>query len=277
MFKIGEFSKITQVPASALRYYDEIGLFKPLVTDQHTGYRYYKTKQIPNLNLIIAYKELGFNLEQIKDILDGDPSTNAVKGMLMLRQAELEQQVKDDIARLKRVEVRLSQLDHSSIEQPESLVFKPLSKQSYCYLEGNFATFIEAQIKMAELLQFGRTDLPKRAQGPLIAIMVQECYEHEGVNLQLGILLNEKITSLPENTLNLKLAELKESDFAISCIHLGPPNEMFLTRTAMAKWIEESEFKIDGYGREIFLKPPLQDKLNECAIELLYPLTIKDP
>ncbi|WP_330548583.1 MerR family DNA-binding transcriptional regulator [Bacilliculturomica massiliensis] len=29
MFKIGEFSKITQVSIRMLRYYDEVGLLKP--------------------------------------------------------------------------------------------------------------------------------------------------------------------------------------------------------------------------------------------------------
>jgi hypothetical protein len=38
MFCIGEFSKIVQVPASLLRYYDDIGLFRPIHSDRDTGY-----------------------------------------------------------------------------------------------------------------------------------------------------------------------------------------------------------------------------------------------
>ncbi len=37
MFRIGEFSKITQVPASTLRYYDDIGLFRPIDCARDTG------------------------------------------------------------------------------------------------------------------------------------------------------------------------------------------------------------------------------------------------
>jgi DNA-binding transcriptional MerR regulator len=49
MFRIGEFSKIAQVPGSLLRYYDEIGLLEPAHTDPATGYRYYSAKQLPRL------------------------------------------------------------------------------------------------------------------------------------------------------------------------------------------------------------------------------------
>lgn len=44
MFKIGEYSKITQVSGGQLRYYDEIGLLKPAKIDEWTGYRYYSAR-----------------------------------------------------------------------------------------------------------------------------------------------------------------------------------------------------------------------------------------
>ena len=46
MYKIGDFSKKTNVPIKTLRYYDEINLFKPAYQDYFTGYRYYENNQI---------------------------------------------------------------------------------------------------------------------------------------------------------------------------------------------------------------------------------------
>ena len=37
MLKIGDFSKIAYVTIKALRYYDELGLLKPVSVDQFTG------------------------------------------------------------------------------------------------------------------------------------------------------------------------------------------------------------------------------------------------
>ena len=61
MFRIGEFSKIAQVPASLLRYYDDIGLFRPIHSDQGTGYRYYSVQQLTHLTRNLALKDLGLS------------------------------------------------------------------------------------------------------------------------------------------------------------------------------------------------------------------------
>jgi DNA-binding transcriptional MerR regulator len=62
MFKIGEFSKFSQVTVKTLRYYDQIGLLKPAEVDRFTGYRYYSVDQLPRLNRILALKDLGLSL-----------------------------------------------------------------------------------------------------------------------------------------------------------------------------------------------------------------------
>jgi hypothetical protein len=43
MFKVGEFSRIANVPVTRLHYYDRIRLFKPEFADPATGYRYTRT------------------------------------------------------------------------------------------------------------------------------------------------------------------------------------------------------------------------------------------
>jgi len=45
MLKIGDFSRLSRVSVKALRYYDEIGLLKPVEVDRFTGYRYYSADQ----------------------------------------------------------------------------------------------------------------------------------------------------------------------------------------------------------------------------------------
>ena len=74
MLRISEFSRLTMVPAKTLRYYDDIGLLKPMRVDEWTGYRYYSVEQLPRLNRILALKALGLSLEQIGRLLDDDLS-----------------------------------------------------------------------------------------------------------------------------------------------------------------------------------------------------------
>ncbi|MCY9373839.1 MerR family transcriptional regulator [Bacillus sp. T17B1] len=65
-FSIGTMSKLHNVPIQTLRYYDKIGLFKPIVIDSNTGYRYYSTEQFEQLHTINYLKNLGIPLKSIK-------------------------------------------------------------------------------------------------------------------------------------------------------------------------------------------------------------------
>ena len=89
MLKIGEFSRLAQVPVPTLRYYDQVGLLKPVAVDRATGYRSYSASQLPRLHRILALKGLGFSLEQIAALLGEDLSPEQMRGMLRLRHAQI--------------------------------------------------------------------------------------------------------------------------------------------------------------------------------------------
>ena len=55
-FRVGEVSSMFSIPQSTLRYYDEIGLFKPKYTDKENSYRYYTADQFVHLDTIIFTK-----------------------------------------------------------------------------------------------------------------------------------------------------------------------------------------------------------------------------
>jgi len=59
MLKIGDFSRFARVSVKALRYYDELGLLKPVKVDEFTGYRYYAATQLTQLHRIVALKDMG--------------------------------------------------------------------------------------------------------------------------------------------------------------------------------------------------------------------------
>lgn len=91
-FKIGEFSRLNRVTVKTLRYYEEIGLLVPYETDEWTGYRYYSVEQFQQVNTIIYLKQLGFSLEEIRDLFATGrhtPSLAAIEAKI--RQCEGEQ------------------------------------------------------------------------------------------------------------------------------------------------------------------------------------------
>ena len=96
LYKIGEFAKLTNIPVKTLRYYDEINLLKPEEIDLFSGYRYYSDKQKEDLEIILALKEAGFSLEEIKKNKDNysDEIMLKKKETLLREQERLDERIK---------------------------------------------------------------------------------------------------------------------------------------------------------------------------------------
>ena len=67
-YTVNKLSKMSGVSARTLRYYDEIGLLRP-VRVASSGYRLYGQNELDTLQQILFYRELGFPLDEIKSIL----------------------------------------------------------------------------------------------------------------------------------------------------------------------------------------------------------------
>jgi DNA-binding transcriptional MerR regulator len=111
MLKIGEFAQVGQVSVATLRHYDQYNLLKPLALDPDSGYRYYSLDQLPRLNRIVALRDLGFSLQQIAQILEENLSLEQLQGMFKLKQAQIQQVIETEQARLERIAARLRQIE----------------------------------------------------------------------------------------------------------------------------------------------------------------------
>ena len=69
MKSISQVAKLTGVSIRTLQYYDEIGLLKPSKLTA-AGYRMYDDNTLQILQQILFFKELGFPLKEIKEILE---------------------------------------------------------------------------------------------------------------------------------------------------------------------------------------------------------------
>jgi MerR family transcriptional regulator, thiopeptide resistance regulator len=67
-FTVGEVAHLASVTVRTLHHYDEIGLLTPSVRTT-AGYRQYDEADLERPHRILGYRELGFSLEEIADIL----------------------------------------------------------------------------------------------------------------------------------------------------------------------------------------------------------------
>ena len=110
MYGIGTVARLAQVSVRTLRYYDELGLLRPVWTDPETGHRWYSSDQLPRLHRILALRDLGVALADIGRLLDDGVSAEELRGILLLRRAEASERMEAEAERLTRVEARLEQL-----------------------------------------------------------------------------------------------------------------------------------------------------------------------
>ena len=76
MKSISQVARLTGVSVRTLQYYDEIGLLKPSKLTP-SGYRLYDDEALQTLQQILFFKELGFQLKEIDEILK-DPDFDRI-------------------------------------------------------------------------------------------------------------------------------------------------------------------------------------------------------
>ncbi|GIP19330.1 MerR family transcriptional regulator [Paenibacillus montaniterrae] len=85
MYSINELVKKTGIPASTLRYYEQVGIL-PEVKRNVNGRREYNEKVLEWLELVVALKETGMTIEEIKSytelILQGDDTLDVRRDFL---------------------------------------------------------------------------------------------------------------------------------------------------------------------------------------------------
>lgn len=69
---IGEIAEFFGVSRKAIRLYEKKGIMKPVEVDARNGYRYYSADQVRQLNALLELKALGFSLDEIKTVIDGE-------------------------------------------------------------------------------------------------------------------------------------------------------------------------------------------------------------
>ena len=68
-YRIGETASLMGITTQTLRFYDKIGLVKPVKIDQRTGYRYYAYEQFHFIDRIKYLQSLGMPLDDIKEVM----------------------------------------------------------------------------------------------------------------------------------------------------------------------------------------------------------------
>ncbi len=271
MFKIGDFSRISQVSIRSLRHYDAIGLFKPAHTDPFTGYRYYTATQLPRLNRIIALKELGLSLEQVALLVNTALPASEIRGMLRLRQAELRQQIAEEAYRLMRVESRLKQIEQEG-EMPR---YEPLVKRVEAETILSIRAISFDLTAMGDLLASTYEAVRRQVRdiGHGVGIFYDAYFDTRETDWEVGFTVPEgfdEVVSLREQG-RLSVHALPAVETMACVVYEGSYIGLHQGYSALGAWIEQNGYTISGDTREVFLNIDLEQP-DACVTEIQYPV-----
>lgn len=252
MFSIGDFARHGRVSVRMLRHYDAIGLLRPAQVDPVTGYRMYRAGQLSRLNRIVALKDLGFTLAQVRSVLDEDVSAEQLRGMLRLRRAELHAQIAGDSARLAQVEARLHMIETEGAMPADDIVVKSIPAVRVAELTASAPDFTPEAIGpvIEPLYDDLRGRLERAGVVPVgMPIAYYEDASDGGVTVHAAMPVN-----LSPGGHEFAVVDLPAVAQAATIVHRGSMATVLSSVQKLARWIEANGYQSTGYNREHYLE-----------------------
>ena len=269
MFRIGDFSRLTQVTVKALRHYDSLGLLKPAHIDPESGYRYYTGSQLPRLNRILALKDLGFSLEQIGQLLDADLSPEQLRVMLQAKQDEVREHIEAEQSRLLRIGARLQQIAEGTTAAGYDVVLKSVDAQPVASLRGLIPTRNAIGRLFRELTMYQQKHQLRASSWATIWHETE--FREQGIDAEATFATDDPVPA--EGRVVGRV--LPAIERMATVVHHGSPSNIGDGCQALLKWIEANGYQLDGPERVVLLQRGGAD-WSKTVAELQYPVTPRD-
>ncbi|MFD4400311.1 MerR family transcriptional regulator [Kitasatospora sp. NPDC058478] len=258
MLNIGDFASHGRVSVRMLRHYDAIGLLRPARVDPVSGYRSYEASQLARLNRVIALKELGFTLQQVRALLDEQVDAAELRGMLRLRRAQLAEAIAADEQRLTRVEARLRTIESEGSMSAHDVVLKRVPSVRVAELTAVAASYEPEDIGpvigplFAELCR-RLAEAGIAGAGPSVA-RYEDVPEGEGtVLIRVAVPVGPAVEPGRYGFAVLDLPPIEE---AATVVHRGSMDEAMGSFQELARFIDANGYRSAGYARELYLECP---------------------
>ncbi len=280
MLRVGDFSQLAQVSVRTLQYYDEIGLLKPASVDSENDYRYYALAQLPELNRILALKDLGFSLRQIEAVLGQALPVDAFRELLQRKRDEIAVRLRTEQKTLARLEARLQQLDLENAPTHFEIVLKRVSTLtifSKRYFVPDLARMdVFCTLFYEELYGvLQRQGLESSVQHEFTLFHARE-YTERDVDVEVSVVLEPaalKALELPQDE-TLTVRALPGSNRMASLSYEGFYRDLAAAGRAMYLWAGANGYASCGAAREVHLAGPILEtgKDRPVVIELQVPV-----
>lgn len=246
--KIGEFSKMMQVTAKTLRYYEQKGLLLPYEVDEWTGYRYYSIYQMQRLNIIRGLQQQGFTLEEIKELLEDGEQMPSID--------QLTQKIEETEHQLQLLIKRRSQLlkwldSHKQIKTMEQINIQSLPEiivASHREIIPNYDALGALCVNKIgpEMQRLGCKCPP-----PGYCFTIEHNKEYRSTDLDIEYC--EQVEEMGKDSNIIQFKHLPAVEKALCIKHLGPYERFHESFAEAFRYMEEKGYKPIGHTRICYI------------------------
>lgn len=265
MLLISEFARAGNVTIRALRFYDEVGLLSPAHVVPESSYRWYSPAQFAQLNQIQAFKDMGFSLREIRELLQQRLTPQELRAVLEERREVLRKRVRDDAGRLERIETRLNSISVGSPESHPTIMLRNTPGQSVVSLREKLQNYDQVD----ELF----TTLERRVDPHVLydqrGAIFYRCLEGDGeIDCEAVRFLKHPVATIR----GLKVYESRRTRVAFT-YHYGSEDSICTTYQSMTGWIAAQGYQLSSAKREIYWPAPENKGATSSLTEIQFPVT----
>lgn len=266
LYSIGQVSKICNISQKTLRYYDKIGLIKPDKVDDSNNYRYYSRETLLFVPVIKYYKQMGFKLEEMQELLTGSSYSRHVR------------KFNDKLAELER-QMQELQVATTSIRDWRDLIL-----EAQTVLENNVS---EVSVKYMEHIKgcYMEQDFKDNYLETIINIDWTNYLEKIGISITGAVMayFSDFKSKMQKHNVRIKVFQQVatwSNDYprfdiggmmVASCYHIGNYRNINDTYKKIEKWAELngyecSEFSVERYVTDFWTSRNINDFITEVIV-----------
>lgn len=261
-YRIGEFAELSGVSTKTLRHYEKMGLLRPAAVDARTRYRCYATAQLRDLASILALRDLGLSLPEIRAFLAKTGSRTDRRTLLLRLRQSTQNTIEKATQSLNHINAVLDQ----EIDQPGAwmravpVVMKRRRGMRVASLRTEMKNYTEADVLRLERELLGA--LPSKCLGAVRGVLWQR-------SAGSGSLIAEPFAEITHDLPCRRSYDLKNLPPVMAACAFCSNDDAAAEQAyrAINTWMSTRGFSVAGPKREIYLDDMLeiQFPLNGCS------------
>lgn len=262
-YRIGQFAELSGVSTKTLRHYDKIGLLRPAAVDGRTRYRCYAPSQLPQLSSILALRDLGLSLPEIRTFIARTGSPADRRALLLRVRKSTQNTIEQATQLLNNIDTAIDQ----EIDRPGALrrdavhvVMKRRRAMRVASLQAEMKVYVEADVLRMERELLDA--LPSNSLGAVRGVLWQRRADSSS-------LIAEPFAEIKRDLPSRSFYDLKDLPPVVAACAFCSNDDAAADEAyrAINTWMSFRGFSLAGPKREIYLDDMLeiQFPLNGCS------------